>query len=281
MPPGFVVTRNALDLFLQHADLKTLVQGFVSRSVLGENVDRAAEFDDLCRQIRIAPVPEPLTVVVAKMAEPLLAEAPGGVAVRSSGAHEDSATASFAGVGANHEQVMRRRQACEAELRQVLAKNEPDLVPRFEQLLDWVFFWLPALNDRAWASVARNRIHGLWTAMCRKLQAAGLVNTPTDMRYFTVDDLATIAQTGDIEEGRRIWQRRRLAYEGYDRLQPPLTLGKAPNKPANAKPSTDESAAKGTLSPPAEDASRKDGAEAVIQGRGCSPGRAKGIAPPN
>lgn len=174
------------------------------------------------------------------------------------------------GLAAKHEQAMQRRRAYETELRQILAKQEPDSLPRFEHLLDCIFFWLPSLNDRGWASAPRNQIHRLWNAMCRKLQAAGLVDTPTDMRYFTVDDLAYIAQTGDIEEGRRIWQRRRLAYERVDRLQPPLHLCSTPDKPApdnaaRATPSTNERTAKAS-------------AEAVIHGRGSSPGRAKGIA---
>ncbi|MBV7334551.1 PEP/pyruvate-binding domain-containing protein [Chloroflexi bacterium TSY] len=94
VPPGFVVTRKALELFLQDAGLKTLVQTVLS----DENAGRADTYEDLCRQIHIAPVPDPLAKAVAQMADPLLAEAPGGVAVRSSGAHEDSATASFAGI---------------------------------------------------------------------------------------------------------------------------------------------------------------------------------------
>ncbi|MBV7334552.1 hypothetical protein KFU94_41210 [Chloroflexi bacterium TSY] len=177
------------------------------------------------------------------------------------------------GLAANHEQAMQRRRACAAELRQILAEKEPGLVPRFEHLLDCIFFWLPSLNDRGWASTPRNQIHRLWNTMCRKVQTAGLVDAPTDMRYFTVDDLAYIAQTGDIEEGRTIWQRRRLAYERVDRLQPSSYLGQAPDKAAKAQLSTDESAAKEQLA-----SSAKEGAEAVIQGRGCSPGRATGIA---
>lgn len=177
------------------------------------------------------------------------------------------------GLAANHEQIMRRRQECEAEIRQILAKKEPALLPQFEQLLDWVFFWLPALNDRAWASVAEKQLLGLGNAMCRELQAAGLVEAATDMRYFTCEDLAYIAQTSDIDEGRRIWQRRRLEYEHYDRLQAPLYLGKAPDKPVAPNSSTNESTAKEEMSPSVE-----AGATAVIQGRGCSPGRAKGIA---
>ncbi|MFN8493084.1 MAG: PEP/pyruvate-binding domain-containing protein [Caldilineaceae bacterium] len=185
---------------------------------------------------------------------------------------QDAFFGKSAGVAANHEQAMRRRQAGEAEFRQALAQKDPDLLPRFEQMLDWVSFWAPVLNDRAWASVPEKQFHGLWTAMSRKLQAAGLVETPTDMRYFTCEDLAYIAQTGDIGEGRRIWQRRRLEYEHDDRLQAPLYLGKAPDNAANANSSTNESTAKEEM------ALLTDGSKAVIQGRGHSPGQAKGIA---
>lgn len=177
------------------------------------------------------------------------------------------------GVAARHEQAMGRRQEYVTEIRQILAQKEPALLPHFEQRLDWVFFWLPVLNDLAWGKVPSYQLDCLQISISRQLQAAGLVETPTDIRYFTRDDLAYIAQTGDIEEGRRIWQRRRLEYERDDRLQAPLYLGKALTKPAESNPSTDESITQEEMLPSAE-----EGAQVVIKGRGCSPGQAKGIA---
>ncbi|MCB0111360.1 MAG: PEP/pyruvate-binding domain-containing protein, partial [Caldilineaceae bacterium] len=98
VPPGVVVTRAALGMFLQDAGLQTQVQEFIIRDVLDEPMERVAAFDALCRRIRTAAIPKPLAAAVAEVAKPLLAASPGGVAVRSSGVHEDSATASFAGV---------------------------------------------------------------------------------------------------------------------------------------------------------------------------------------
>lgn len=186
---------------------------------------------------------------------------------------QDAFFGKSAGVAANYEQVMQRRRICEAECRLALTKKKPDLLPRFEQLLDWVSFWGPALNDRAWATVPGNQIGALWTLMCRKLQAAGLVETPTDIRYFTVEDLVYIAQTGNVAEGRRIWQRRRLAYEHNDRLQAPLYLGKAPGNAASPNATTNGNTTKVAMLSPAE-----DGTRVTIRGRGHSPGQTKGIA---
>ena len=177
------------------------------------------------------------------------------------------------GLVTNNEQVRLRRRECEAKLRQALAKKEPALLPRFEQLLDWLYFWAPALNDRAWESVPANQIRGLWMTVCRKLQEMGLIDAPTDIGYFKIEDLAYIAGTGDLAEGRQIWQRRRFEYERHDRLQPPSYLGKAPDNSPESKPREHDTATKEKISPVAE-----DGSQTVIQGRGHSPGQAKGVA---
>ncbi|MBV7334548.1 hypothetical protein KFU94_41185 [Chloroflexi bacterium TSY] len=170
------------------------------------------------------------------------------------------------GLVTSKEQITHQRQACEAKLRQALAKKDPALLSRFEQLSDWLYFWAPALNDRGWASVPFYLMRGLWMILCRKLQEAGLLDVQTDIGYFKTEDLAYIAQTGNLDEGRRILQRRQLEYERYDRLQPPLYLGKAPNNLAASKPEE-------KTSPVAE-----DGPKTVIHGRGHSPGQAQGVA---
>ena len=185
---------------------------------------------------------------------------------------QDAFFGNYAGVAANNEEALRQRRASEAEFRRALEKKDPNLLPRFEQLLDWIQFWAPGLNDRAWASVPYNQLIGLGVAMCRKLQEAGLVETFTDMRYFTCEDLAYIAQTGDIAEGRRVWQQRRLEYERCDRLQPPQYLGKAPARHEESIPSPGAGGTEET-SP-----TNFDGSKTRIHGRGLSPGRAEGIA---
>ncbi|MCB0182689.1 MAG: hypothetical protein KDE31_00410, partial [Caldilineaceae bacterium] len=175
------------------------------------------------------------------------------------------------GVAKNNEQVRQRRSECEAQFRQALMKHEPAILARFERLLDWLYFWAPALNDRGWAVVPHYPFRRLWMTLCRKLQALGLIDTPADIGYFTTEDLAYMAGTGDIEEGRRIWQRRRLEYERQDRLQPPSSLGKVSAKSA-AKPQGNDGTTKESMPPAVKNA------KTVIHGRGHSAGRASGIA---
>ncbi len=177
------------------------------------------------------------------------------------------------GVMAKHEQATQRRQEHEAKVRTALAEKDPDALPRFDRLLDWVLFWAPALNDRAWSSVPGCRLRGLWTDTCRKLQTAGLIDEPDDIRFFTAEDLAHIAQTCDVEEGRRVWQHRRLEYERHERLHPPAYLGRPPDELSRAQPPAEEAAGTAATSAPPEDR-----AEAVINGTGLSPGRAQGLA---
>lgn len=172
----------------------------------------------------------------------------------------------------NNEKVSQHRRECEAQFRQVLAKHEPAYLGRFERLLDWLYFWAPALNDRGWEIVPYNQMERLWGTLCRKLQAIGLIDAPTDIGYFKTEDLAYIASTGDLETGRQIRQRRRLAYERYDRLQPPLSLGKVVDKSAEAKPKVNDGTKKESMLPAVNNA------KTVIHGRGHSSGQARGIA---
>ena len=165
-----------------------------------------------------------------------------------------------------YDQATQRRQECEAQVRRALSEKAPDTLPRFEQLLDWSLFWGSVVNDRAWANVPGNRIYQLWTVMCRRLQSVGLVDRHTDIGYFTVEDLALIAQLGDIEEGRRIWKRRQHEYEYYDRLQAPEFLGIPPIQP------TITNEQEQTVEPVQADAGL------VIKGRGLVTGQASGTA---
>ena len=166
------------------------------------------------------------------------------------------------------EQVTRRREECVSAARQILAKETPELLQRFEQLLDWAYFWGPALNNRGWTGITLHRLGDLVTAMCRGLQEDGLVDRSEDIGYFTAEDLAHIAQTQDIEEGRRIWQRRRQEYERNDRLTPPTYLGKEPDKPIpQMMPSKEKEVTKSTIE-----------SAALIQGTGAVPGQNDGRA---
>jgi len=130
------------------------------------------------------------------------------------------------------EEAASRREAALATARRTLAAKAPDQLARFERLLDWAYFWGPALNDRGWVGLTVNQLQDLVDAMCQGLQQDGLIDTGGDLGYFTAEDLAHIAQTQDIAEGRRIWERRRREYERNARLAPPNHLGKGPKEPA-------------------------------------------------
>ena len=97
VPPGAVISRQALSLFLERSGLLVEAQRLIDGSEL-EYTARAEAFEALCAEVMRAPIPEPVVEEVASITRPLLDETPYGLAVRSSGVHEDSARASFAGV---------------------------------------------------------------------------------------------------------------------------------------------------------------------------------------
>ena len=164
------------------------------------------------------------------------------------------------------QEAARRREAALATARQTLEAKNSGQLPRFERLIDWAYFWGPALNDRGWVGLTVNQLQDLVDAMCQGLQQDGLVEAGPDIGYFTAEDLVYIAQTQDIAEGRRIWARRRREYERNARLAPPDHLGKAPKeRPLQAAQPTKQ----GILSAaPA----------ALVQGKGAVPGQNSGRA---
>ena len=164
-----------------------------------------------------------------------------------------------------NEEATRRREAVAAEVGKTLAE-QPEELERFERLHDWALFWGPALNNRAWTTVAGRRISLLFREMQKFLQRAGLVDSLEDVGYYTVEDLKVIVATGNIKTGRRLWQRRRLEYECFDRLDAPDFLGKPPpqkGSEAEAQTGTDP-----TVEP-------EPGT--VIDGKPGGPGRNQGI----
>lgn len=164
------------------------------------------------------------------------------------------------------EEAASRRQVALATARQTLEAKKLDQLPRFERLLDWAYFWGPALNDRGWAGLTVNELQDLVDAMCHGLQQDGLIDTEGDLGYFTAEDLIYIAQTQDIAEGRRIWEQRRREYEHNARLAPPDHLGKAPKvrPPQPAQPTR-----QGNLSADPT---------VLVQGKGAVPGKNSGRA---
>jgi len=167
-----------------------------------------------------------------------------------------------------HEQVTRRREACVAVARQMLTEANPDELPRFERLLDWALFWGPAINNRGWIGRPHIRLERLVETMCQGLRDDGLVETSEDIGYFTAEDLAHIAESQDIEEGRRIWRQRRHEYERNDRLTPLAYLGKAPDEPASQETPSDDRVI-----------SKSDAKSvSLIQGTGSVAGKSSGTA---
>jgi len=97
VPAGFVVTRHALTHFLEATGLMALVRDFLEKEWENRN-DQWQHYERLRSTVLVAPIPESIRTEVNSFAEKLLASAPAGLAVRSSGVHEDTAEASFAGV---------------------------------------------------------------------------------------------------------------------------------------------------------------------------------------
>ena len=97
IPPGSVITRRVLSLFLEQTGLLPKAERLVDDNGLDDTA-RATKYEALCEEVLRSPIPQPMIEAVAPIAQTLLDESPYGVAVRSSGVHEDSAKASFAGV---------------------------------------------------------------------------------------------------------------------------------------------------------------------------------------
>jgi len=98
VPPGFVITRQALNLFLEQSGLLTSIQKLLDCPTDPKHTERTEAYQALCQELLATPIPQLLIDAVAPVADALFAESPCGLAVRSSSIYEDSATASFAGV---------------------------------------------------------------------------------------------------------------------------------------------------------------------------------------
>lgn len=98
VPSTRVLTRRALHDFLADTGLMERVHTWLAHGPAERRADRARVFSALSRDARAAPVPEPIHRDASGPIQELLATAPAGLAVRSSGIHEDSGKASFAGV---------------------------------------------------------------------------------------------------------------------------------------------------------------------------------------
>ena len=97
VPTGLAITQQALILFLEQTDLLPKVQQLIDNYELDDKM-RAADYEALRQEVLKTPIPQPVAKAVTPIAQILLGASSHGLAVRSSGVHEDSAKASFAGV---------------------------------------------------------------------------------------------------------------------------------------------------------------------------------------
>jgi len=98
VPPGFAITRKALNAFLLETNLFNPVRDYLSANESLDRKIRGREYRDLCARIAKAPLPGQLEQSVAEWSARHLKSAPAGLAVRSSSINEDATKASFAGL---------------------------------------------------------------------------------------------------------------------------------------------------------------------------------------
>lgn len=96
VPGGVAISRNALRLFLKENNLAQRAQRLIDNEF--DETSRAEAYEALCKAVLQGPIPRQVTEAAAQVVQALLADSPSGIAVRSSGVHEDSEKASFAGV---------------------------------------------------------------------------------------------------------------------------------------------------------------------------------------
>jgi phosphohistidine swiveling domain-containing protein len=98
VPTGFVIPRCALTHVLAENALATQVSTYLTQSVALSGEKLRYQYETICAAILTAPVPAAIAQPVTSQVNELLATSPAGLVVRSSGIHEDSAIASFAGI---------------------------------------------------------------------------------------------------------------------------------------------------------------------------------------
>jgi hypothetical protein len=121
-----------------------------------------------------------------------------------------------------------QRQAAENLVRQHLRHFSPQQVERFDKLLGWAQFWVPALDDRKWHVAMSINLANLLYRTGSLLTSEGLLEKPTDLLLLTPEDLALLAQTDDPASYIQLYHSRQHAYESNRRLSPPPWLGKPP-----------------------------------------------------
>ena len=127
------------------------------------------------------------------------------------------------------DQCVRKREASEAEIRGVIQHKHPELLSRFNKLLDWTQFWVPVLDDRTWSHLPYYTLLELIWQVSVRLQRAGLIDRLEDMYLFSPEELERIGKTDrggkDICIYRDLYVERKREYEGSLRLTPPEFIG--------------------------------------------------------
>jgi phosphohistidine swiveling domain-containing protein len=107
VPPGFVIYRPGLRLFLKESGLLGRVSRFLQGDTAQEHSRLQQPFEELCGAVLEAPFPQALKLEIGPLASELLSISPAGLAVRSSAACEDTLQASFAGIFASYLGIVR------------------------------------------------------------------------------------------------------------------------------------------------------------------------------
>ena len=157
-----------------------------------------------------------------------------------------------------------RAAASADEVRQELS-GDAVLLTRFERLLDWARYWVPALDDRGLCLLLFNRLKEVVWRTGRALMEEGITETVNDVHLLTSADLRQIAESRDAQASRALSEKRRREFERNRRFSPPAFLGARP-----AAAPTPVSAAPGTTAP-------KGGGGPILSGRGMTPWSATGV----
>jgi hypothetical protein len=139
------------------------------------------------------------------------------------------------------------------------------LLARFERLLDWTRYWVPALDDRGLCLLLFNRLKEVVWRTGRALMEEGITHAVHDVQLLTPADLRRIVESRDPQAGRALGVQRRWEFERNRRLSAPAFLGARPGEdPSPASAASDTTQAKGDGSP--------------LKGRSMTPWSASGVA---
>ncbi len=159
-----------------------------------------------------------------------------------------------------------RRQADEANIHQQLLDCAPDKIERFNRLLDWAQFWVPALDNRKWHTGMTTRKGRLFERAGEALAAARLIDRPDHFLMLSHDEWVGFVRNEDPDNLRQVYTQQRHAYETNRRLSPLPYLGNPPIPQAQTTPKVEPNIKPAPVGNPLK----------VFQGQGLAPGVARG-----